>query len=144
MTEQEMSNLNPNIPGKLIPKLHTRHRKVLGSKLVRRVNPTRMVRRIIPSMCRPPPKPPDRQNSLNDKASNRVMPYVNPKRRPAIHYANEQGKSWDHRPPPKPPYLQNADGERIEALKRKICHMQNQNTDLLQNLLEYEVMLKRG
>ena len=54
-TEQEMSNLSQNIPGKLIPKLHTRCRKVLGSKLVRRVNPTRMVRRIIPSMCRPPP-----------------------------------------------------------------------------------------
>ena len=58
------------------------------------------------------------QNSLNDKVSNRVMPYVNPKR-PDIHYANEQGKSWDYRTPPKPPYLQNADGERIEALKNE-------------------------
>ena len=98
MTEWEMSILNQNIAGQLIPKLHTRHRKVSGSKLVRRVNPTRLVRRIIPSMCRPPPKPPDRQNSLNDKASNRVMPYMNPKRRPDIHYANEQRKSWDYIP----------------------------------------------
>ena len=70
-------------------------------------------------MCIAPPKPPDRQNSLNDKASNREMPYVNPKRRPNIHYANEQGKSWDYRAPPKPSYLQNADGEWIEALKRE-------------------------
>ena len=29
-----------NILGKPVPKLHTRWRKVLGSKLVRRVNPT--------------------------------------------------------------------------------------------------------
>ena len=31
MTEWEMSKLNQNIPGKLIPKLHNRCRKVLGS-----------------------------------------------------------------------------------------------------------------
>ena len=45
------------ILGKSIPKLHIRQRKVLGSKLVRRVNTTRLVKRKIPSICRPPPKP---------------------------------------------------------------------------------------
>ena len=72
--------------GKSIPKTHTRWRKILGSKLAKRKIPIRLVRRIIPSdtksMCRPPPKPPDRHNSLNDKASKRVLPYVNSKGRP--------------------------------------------------------------
>ena len=73
---------NRNILGKSIPKLHTRQRKILGSKLVRRVKPTRLVKRKIPSMCRPPPKPTDRQKSLNDKASKGVLP--------KIHYTNEE------------------------------------------------------
>ena len=105
-TEGEIPVLNRTILGKSIPKLHTRQRKVLGSKLVRRVNPTRLVKRKIPSMCRPPPRPPDRQNSLNDKASKRVLPNVDPKGRPLtkppdIHYAN--GERVNYRPPPKPP-----------------------------------------
>ena len=80
-TEWEIPVPNRNIPGKSIPKLHTRWRKVSGSKLVRRVNPTRLVKRKIPSMCRSPPRPPDRHNSLNDKASKRVLPNVDPKRK---------------------------------------------------------------
>ena len=36
-TEGEIPVPNRNIPGKSIPKLHIRWRKVLGSKLVRRV-----------------------------------------------------------------------------------------------------------
>ena len=52
-TEGEIPVPNrPNL-GKSIPKFHTRWRKVLGSKFVRRVNPTRLVKRKIPSMCRP-------------------------------------------------------------------------------------------
>ena len=42
--------------------LHTKWKKVLGSKVVRRANPTKLVKR---EVCRPPPKPPDRQNSVN-------------------------------------------------------------------------------
>ena len=42
-TEGEIPIPNRNILGNSIPKLHTRQRKVLGSKLVRRVNPTRLV-----------------------------------------------------------------------------------------------------
>ena len=36
-----------------IPKLHTRQRKVLGSKIVRRVNTTGLIKRKITSICRP-------------------------------------------------------------------------------------------
>ena len=62
------------ILGKSLPKLHIRQRKVLGSKLAGKVNTTRLVKRKAPSICRPPPKPPDRQNSLNVKTSKRVLP----------------------------------------------------------------------
>ena len=44
-TEGEIPVPNSNILGKSIPKLHTRWRKVLGSKLVRRVNSTRLVKK---------------------------------------------------------------------------------------------------
>ena len=54
-----------------------------------------MVKRKIPSMCRPPPKPPDRQSSLTDKANKRILLDIDPKGRPLtkpldIHYANEE------------------------------------------------------
>ena len=42
-TEQDKSNL------------HTKQKKVLGSKVIRRANPTKLVKR---KVCRPPPKPP--------------------------------------------------------------------------------------
>ena len=45
-------------------KLHPKQKMVLTSRAVRRANPTGLVKREI---CRPPPKPPDRQNSLNHK-----------------------------------------------------------------------------
>ena len=44
MTEWEISVPNRTILGTLIPKVHTRQKKKLGSKLVRRVIPTRLVR----------------------------------------------------------------------------------------------------
>ena len=52
-TEGDIPVPNRNILGKSISKLHTRQRKVLGSKVVRRVNPTRLVKRKILLMCRP-------------------------------------------------------------------------------------------
>ena len=52
MTEWEISVPNITTLGKSIPKLHTRWRKILGSKLVRRVIPTN-----IKSIGRPPSKP---------------------------------------------------------------------------------------
>ena len=122
MAEGEIPVPNRNILGKSIPKLQTRQRKVLESKLVRRVNPTRWVKRKIPSMYRPPPRPPDRQNSLNDKASKRVLPDVDPKGRPLtkppdIHYANEERVNY--RPPPKPPYILSVDEEVIGIIEKE-------------------------
>ena len=49
ITEQEISVPNRTILGEIIPKVHTRQRKILGSKLVRRVIPTN-----IKSIGRPP------------------------------------------------------------------------------------------
>ena len=59
-----------NILGDLIPKLHAKWTQILGSKIGRRVNPPRSVKRRVYSMCRPPSKPPDRQNNLDIKARN--------------------------------------------------------------------------
>ena len=45
-------------------------------------------------MCRPPPKPPDRQNSLNHKhetKKGRVKPYKNQKESQEIQNAKEDG-----------------------------------------------------
>ena len=107
-TEGEVPVPNRNILGNSISKLHTRQRKVLGYNVVRRVKPTKLVKRKIPSMCRPPPEPPDRQNSLNDN----YWPYHLSKRVfPKIHCANEERVNY--RPPPKPPYILNIDGEVI-------------------------------
>ena len=60
-------------------------------------------------MCRPPPKPPDRQNSLNDKASKRVFH--------EIHYANEERVNY--RLPPKLPFILNAKGEVIGIIEKE-------------------------
>ena len=71
----EISVTSRKILGK-VPKLHTKWKRVLGSKLIRRVKPTRLVRRKIPSICGHPPKPPDRQNRLNVEISKRVLPKI--------------------------------------------------------------------
>ena len=72
------------------PKLHTKQKKVLGSKVDRRANPTKLLKRVT---CRPLPKPPD---NLNDrlKASKRRE---NPIRLAKIKLQSICG------PPPKPP-----------------------------------------
>ena len=60
-------------------KLHTKQKKVLVSKVIRRENPMKLIKREI---WRPPPKPPDRQNSLNHKHETKkwkVKPYKNKK-----------------------------------------------------------------
>ena len=80
-----------------ISKLHTKRKKVLGSKLVRKAKPTRLVRRKIPSICRPPPEPPDRQSELNVKTSKRILSKI---------HANENGVGY--RPSLTPPFMVNA------------------------------------
>ena len=86
VTEQENSVSNGTIQGKLIPKIHTRQRNILGSKLVRRVIHTRLVRRIIPpdtkSIGRPPFKLPDKQNGSENEINKKMSPYKNPIYRP--------------------------------------------------------------
>ena len=85
-------------------KLHSKQKKVLGSKVVRRANPTKLVKGEI---CRPPPKPLD---SLNDrlKASKRR---VNP-----IRLAR---RNIMHRPPSTPPFILNAFREGMRDLTRE-------------------------
>ena len=100
---------NRNILGKSISKLHTKQRKILGSKMVRRVNPTRLVKRKIPSkICRPPTKPPDRKNRLNAKVSKRILSKM---------HAKEDRVNY--RPPSKSPFMLNANRERIKDSEKE-------------------------
>ena len=56
-----------SILGNAISKLHAEQTKILGSKIGRRANPTRSVKRKVHSMCRPPSKASDRQSSVAPK-----------------------------------------------------------------------------
>ena len=108
-------------------KLHPQQKKVLGSKVIRRENPIKLIKREI---CRPPPKPPDRQNSLNHKdetKKGRVKPYENKKESQEIQNAEEEGidaqkidKEHNWRPPPKPPYILDANGEVIGIIENVV------------------------
>ena len=120
-----------------MPRLHIRQREVLGSKIIRRAKPTRLVRRKIPSIYRPPPKPPDRQNRLNIKISKRMLSktYLSEKRVgyrpipmcPFMLNANREGKrnsekenGASYRPTLKPPYILNVNGEVIKIIKNMV------------------------
>ena len=94
--------------------LHTKQKKVLGPKVIRRANPTKLVKR---EVCRPPPKPPYILNikgeviGIIDNVVTKTRPPLKPPRicgnvdREGI----DQGKECllntvlNHRPPPKPP-----------------------------------------
>ena len=97
MIEQQISLLDRALQGKLIPIKHASRRETLRSELVRSEIPIH-----IGSICRPPSKPPDKQNSLEDKISKKISPYINP----------------IYRSPPKPPNIQNTKGERVWSLKK--------------------------
>ena len=110
--------------GKLIPKVHTRWRKILGSKWVRRVIPT-----YIKSIGRPTSKSPDKQNGLEGEINQKMSPHVNPIYRsppkpPNMKNRKEKEKKiWDYRSPHKPPFIQNVDGEIIGFLeKENLCY----------------------
>ena len=119
-----------------IPKLHTKWNRVLGSTLVRRAKPTRLVKRKIPSIGRPPPKPLDRQNRLNVKISKRILSKIHANKKrvghrpplmpPFMLNANREGmrdlekeERVSYRPPPKPPYIVNACGEVIGTIEKE-------------------------
>ena len=112
MIEQQISSLDRALQGKLIPIKHASRRETLTSESVRKEIPT-----YTDSICRPPSKPPDKQNSLEGEISKEISPYINP----------------IYRPPPKPPNIQNTKGGRYWSLKKKAYTMQNQITDPLQN-----------
>ena len=68
-------------------------------------------------ICRPPPKPPDRENSLNlrhETKKGRVRPYENKKE---SQEAQKIDRKLNYRPPPKLPYILNANGEVIGILE---------------------------
>ena len=91
-----------NILSDSIPKLHAKQTKILGSKLGRRVNQTRLVKRRAHSMYRPPSKPPDRQNNIDIKAKN---------------YPGEE--TANNRPPPKSPCILNVNREVVGIIKKE-------------------------
>ena len=106
MTKQMMPLPDRDIAGKLIT--HASWKETLRKEITSYKD----------SMCRPPSKPPDRQNHLNDKISRRVLPYIKLKgsplpKPPNIHNTDEEGKIWCYRPPPKPPNIQNVNGDVI-------------------------------
>ena len=104
----EVSVASRKVLAKFIPKLHTKWRKVLGSKPVRRAKPTTLVERKIPSISRPPSKPLDRHNRLNVKISKRLLSKI---------HANE--KRAGHRPPPMPSFMLNANREGMRDLEKE-------------------------
>ena len=77
MTDQKISLSDRAILGKLIPITHTSQRKILRSESVRKEIPTHT-----DSICRPPSKPPDKQNSLEGEISKTISPYINSIYRP--------------------------------------------------------------
>ena len=94
--------------------LHTKLKKVLGHKVIRRANTTKLVKR---EVCRPPPKPPYILNINREVIG--IIENVVPKTRhplkpPRIHGSvDREGMDIEkecllntvlnHRPPPKPP-----------------------------------------
>ena len=68
-------------------------------------------------ICRPPPKPPDRENSLSlrhETKKGRVRPYENKKE---SHEAQKIDRELNCRPPPRLPNVLNASGEVIGILE---------------------------
>ena len=90
---------------------------ILESKVIRRANSTKMVNR---EVCRPPPKPPDRENSLNLRhgtKKDRVRPYKNKKESQEAQIID---RKLSCRPTPKLPYILNAKGEVIGIIENVV------------------------
>ena len=94
--------------------LHTKQKKVLGSKVIRRANPTKLVKR---EVCRPPPKPPYILNAngevigVIENVVSKTRPLLKP---PRIHGSVDRKRIGlekeyllntvlNHRPPLEPP-----------------------------------------
>ena len=98
-------------------KIHPKWKKVLTSRAVKRVNLTGLEKG---KTCRPPPKPPDRENSLSlrhETKKGRVRPYKNKKE---SHEAQKIDRKLNCRPPPRLPYILNANGDVIGILENMV------------------------
>ena len=94
--------------------LHPKWEKVLTSRAVKRANPTGLEKG---KTCRPPPKPPDRENNLSLKHATkkgRVRPDENKRE---SQEAQKIDRELNYRPPPKLPYILNANGQVIGILE---------------------------
>ena len=111
MTEQKVSLPDRANIGKIIPTTYVSRRESLRLEVVRKEVPT-----YIDSLCRPPSKPPDKQNSLEGEISKKIIPYINP----------------IYKPPPKPLMHKISKERGNGSLKRNLT--QNQLVDPLQNL----------
>ena len=94
--------------------LHSKWKKVLGSKVIRRTNPTKLVKR---EVCRPPPKPPyilhinGEVIGVIENVVSKTRPLLKPPRihsnvnRERIGLEKEYllNTVLNHRPPPEPP-----------------------------------------
>ena len=98
MTEQKISLSDRAVIGRLIPITPAGRRETLRSESLRKKNST-----YIDSICRPPSKPPDKQNSLEGEISKKIVPYTN----------------LIYRAPPKPPNTQNIKGKRKLIFRKK-------------------------
>ena len=95
-------------------KIHPKQKKVLTSRAVKKVNLIGLEKGKI---CRPPPKPPDRENSLNlrhETKKGRVRPYKNKKESQEAQIID---RKLNCRSTPKLPYILNANGEVIGILE---------------------------
>ena len=97
---QNKKVLSPDraIVGELIPTTYVSRRESLRSEVVRKEIAT-----YIYSICRPPSKPPDKQNSLEGEIHKKMLSYLNP----------------IYRPPLKTPNTQNTKGKRKWIFRRK-------------------------
>ena len=98
MTEQRVSLPDRANIGKIIPTTYVSRRESLRSEVVRKEIPT-----YIDSLCRPPSKPPNKQNSLDGEISKKILPYINP----------------IYMPPPTPPNTQNTKGKSKWIFRKK-------------------------
>ena len=115
-------------------KIHPKCKKVLTSRAVKRANPTGLGKG---ETCRPPPKPPDRENSSNlrhETKKGRVRPYKNKKE---SREAQKIDRELNYRPIPKLSYIQDAN-EEVIGIPENIVPKNRPPPKLLPSILHRE------